>query len=246
VSRSPSRGAVVLVTIGGYTLSKELARHEHHGLGPDKATPLPHLRYQIACYTYLASLLLLYCISTMYHASAAIEGRDIRRLAAYDRSAIYLLIAGSYTPFLTILVPDVPSISQGMLFVVWATAVCGVVLSLCWNPAEKSRRWKMALQLSSYLAMGWGALSVLSEMCARLAPHPTATLLLVGGGVAYTGGIPWFVRSGHTCGVPNHTVWHFWVLAGSTMHFLCVLFYLVRFPFEDAPPPWDTSTTVMT
>ena len=64
-----------------------------------------------------------------------------------------------------------------------------------------------------------------------------ARFLLVGGGVSYTVGVIWFIKDGRSCGVPDHTIWHLWVLGGSMMHFYCVLWYLVPFPF-DGNGPW--------
>ncbi len=63
-------------------------------------------------------------------------------------------------------------------------------------------------------------------------------LFLFGGGVSYTIGVTWFVRDGRTCGVPDHTIWHLFVLNGSFMHYLCIMYYLVPFPY-DGHIPWD-------
>lgn len=76
---------------------------------------------------------------------------------------------------------------------------------------------------------------LLADSCS---PHPEAFWLVVIGGVSYTIGVPWFARDGQICGVPDHTIWHLHVLAGSFMHFLCIFWYIVPFPYEGIPPPW--------
>ena len=225
---------VILVIIGAVYLGIELSREgaRAHRPGPDGA-PLSNDAYVGSNVIYLVSLFLLYLFSTLYHALFAL-GSVQTLFQIFDHSCIYLLIAGSYTPYLTILFPDRPEYSVGLLSVLWLCALGGICLNLCYHGKHK-----VGLQVSSYIGMGWAALFAFGDIWARLSPRPLSLVLLVGGGVAYTAGVPWFVRDRRTLGVPDHTIWHLFVLAASVMHYFCVLWFIVRFPFEGEPAPWD-------
>lgn len=76
----------------------------------------------------------------------------------------------------------------------------------------------------------------MNDLWARLVSHPLALYLLVGGGLSYTVGVYWFIKDGRSCGVPDHTIWHLFVLGGSMMHYFCVLWFIVPYPFEGRGP----------
>jgi hemolysin III len=92
--------------------------------------------------------------------------------------------------------------------------------------------------------MGWAALVCIQDINDRLgaidkvAGIGQGVWLLFVGGVLYTVGVPFFVRDKRTIGIPDHTIWHLFVMAASAAHYYCVLLYLVPFPYEGVPLPW--------
>ena len=161
---------------------------------------------------YTTSLILLYSASTLYHAA---RSRVLKaRLRVLDHSAIYLLIAGTYTPFgLGVLRGER---GWSLLAALWVLAVAGVVYKLFL--LERFPR----LSTATYLAMGWLGVLMLPTM-ARLLPASTL-LWLVAGGVAYTAGTVFF----HARRVRYaHAIWHGFVLTGSACHFMAVLSQLL-------------------
>ena len=221
---------VVLVIIGAVFLGLELAHHSDHGIGPD-GMPLQNHVYVASNVIYLISLFCLYLFSTLYHALFALGDRVVGLFQIFDHSAIYLLIAGTYSPFLTILFPDRPVFSVYLLSFLWLCGIGGIILNLCY-----SGPYKVAMQVTSYVAMGWAALLCAGDVYERLLPQPSALWLLVGGGVSYTVGVIWFVKDSRSCGMPDHTIWHLFVLGGSIAHYYCVLLYVVPFPYGDTAP----------
>ena len=154
-----------------------------------------------------ASLILLYTASALYHTAS--PGRLRRRLRALDHAAIYLLIAGSYSPF--VLGPLRGPWGWSLFGVVWGLAVLGVVFKVGWT--GRLHRLSMA----TYIAMGWLVLVAVVPLVARLEPFTLAWL--VAGGMAYTLGTLFF-RLQH---MPYaHTAWHLWVMAGSACHGVAV------------------------
>lgn len=165
---------------------------------------------------YSISLVLLYTASTLYH--AARPGVVKARLRIFDHSAIFLLIAGTYTPFMLGALRDAHG--WALLWTVWALATAGVVYKLFL--VGRYPRLSTAL----YLGMGWLAVVALPGMLRTLS---LSTLLwLMAGGVAYTSGTLFF----HSRRIPYaHAIWHGFVLAGSACHFVAVVLQLL------APPP---------
>ena len=157
-----------------------------------------------------ATLVLLYASSTLYH---GLRSPRVKRLCQrFDHAAIFLLIAGTYTPFTLI------SLRGGwgwtLLAIVWGLAVLGIALEV----AGHSRRVSVAL----HLAMGW--LIVIAAEPLTRSLHPDGLLLLALGGLAYTLGVVFYAWRR----LPyNHAVWHLFVMAGSGFHFACVLVYVI-------------------
>lgn len=158
--------------------------------------------------TYGATLVLLYLASTLYHALAATRARTVlRRL---DHAAIYLLIAGTYTPF-TLVALRGPW-GWSLFGVVWGLAVAGVVAK-----AVFGTRWPV-LSTAVYVAMGWLVVVAIVPLVRHV---PGVTIAwLVAGGLAYTGGVIFFAWDRLRYG---HALWHACVLAGSVCHFMAVL-----------------------
>jgi len=225
---------VLLVILGAIFLAIAVADHPEHGLGPD-GTALSNSGYVASVVIYLVSLFCLYLASTLYHSMFAMGDAVLDIFAIFDQSAIYLLIAGSYTPFLTILFPDRPLYSVWLLGFMWFMAIGGIVLHLTYYGP-----FKTGLQVSTYIGMGWAALLCIGDIFDRLGAieHGMGMWLMVGGGVMYTAGVPFFVKDARTLGIPDHTLWHIFVMVASAMHYYCVLWYLVPFPYQGVPIPW--------
>ena len=220
---------VALVVFGSCALS-EVVGSRATELQAFAGVSVSHETYVWATSIYTATLFILYSVSTVYHfcyaISAPMSERTENALGALDNSAIYCLIAGSYTPFLAILFPDKPVFNFWLLGAIWVAAAAGIVMRVFYYGP-----YKQAIQVTSYLAMGWTALFCLSGLCERMSPEPTGMRLLSGGGLAYTGGVPFFVKNRRTLGFPDHTIWHLFVMLGSTLHFFCIKDYIVTYPY---------------
>ena len=80
--------------------------------------------------------------------------------------------------------------------------------------------------------MGWACVVCAREMYERMSPEPMGLALLVGGGVFYTAGVPFCIKDKRTFGVPDHTIWHIFVLVGSISHYFAIFYYLMSFPYD--------------
>jgi hemolysin III len=159
-----------------------------------------------------ATLILLYTASTLYH---SLRGRAKEVLRKFDHCAIYLLIAGSYTPLALVSLRG--TWGWSLFGVSWGLALLGVVQEIWW---ASGARW---LSMVIYLAMGWLALVAVMPLLRALTPAGFAWL--VAGGAFYTLGIVFYVLDQRW--PPAHGVWHLFVLGGSTMHVVTVLRYVV-------------------
>lgn len=158
-----------------------------------------------------ATLVLLYSASTLYHAIPAPSVKAVLRVI--DHVAIYLLIAGTYTPFMLGALRG--AVGWSFLVTIWALAVFGIV-------AKVALRFKYPrLSTALYLAMGW--LIVLAVRPLMLHVSPAGLALLAAGGLCYTGGVVFYVTD-HRLKY-GHAVWHGFVAAGSACHFFAVLWY---------------------
>ena len=151
-------------------------------------------------------------MSTLYHAFSS--PRLKRFFRVLDHSTIYLLIAGSYTPFTLILLRGNPK-GVAICVCVWGLALVGILL----NAVNLRRFEKVSMFL--YVFMGWAVLFALPDVLRALPPAGFWLLLL--GGVCYTGGILFYAASTRYM----HGVWHLFVLAGSVLHYLCILLYVL-------------------
>lgn len=176
--------------------------------------------YKWSVTLYLISLCGLFLASTLYHSFFSLSFTRIV-FSVLDHSAIYLLIAGSYTPILAILFPDKPEYSRWLLGFMWLMCVLGIFTTVILSEGK----FKKILSLSLYLGMGWVAILINGDLMERVAS--TGVQLLVAGGLLYTGGVPFFVKTRQTLGVPDHTIWHIFVLAGASAHYAFILQYVV-------------------
>ncbi len=162
-----------------------------------------------ASLVYGLSLTVLFSGSALYHGAKDPEKR--KKLRLLDHSAIYLLIAGTYTPLMLCIRHSTAEIA--VLIAVWCLALIGVALELlCIKPFK-------GFAIILYTLMGWACLAVMPQLIRNL-PSDAFTVLLAGG-IAYTIGIPFYIMRKDFC----HALWHFFVLAGAVLHFLCV--YLI-------------------
>jgi hemolysin III len=160
---------------------------------------------------YGAMLVALYVFSTLYH---SIRGRAKQILRKFDHCSIYLLIAGSYTPFALVSLRG--PWGWSLFGAVWALAALGITQEI-WLAKDKR-----VLSLVIYLLMGWLALVAVVPLWLALTPAGFAWL--AAGGALYTAGI-FFYATDHKVR-HGHGVWHLFVLGGSTAHFFTVLFHV--------------------
>lgn len=201
------------------SLGEEVANGVSHGLGLLAALiggPILMIAawrggdryFFIGTVVFIGAMLLVYLGSTLYHAWPRGTMKSIFQLI--DHSAIFLLIAGTYTPFT--LGPLRGVWGWTILALVWTLAILGVILKSLHGTEQRKK-----LSMTLYLGMGWLILVAFRPLILHV-PIPSL-LWLVAGGIAYTSGVFFFVskRSRYT-----HFVWHLFVLLGTTCHFLAV------------------------
>lgn len=173
------------------------------------------VEHVVTCTVFGLSLVLLYTASTLYH--SVVHGRAKPLLQVLDHAAIFLLIAGTYTPF-TLVSLEGPW-GWSLFAVVWGLAIVGIVLR-----ATLRGKGRIAFPVL-YIAMGWVVVVAAGPMLEAVAPG--GLVLLVLGGLAYTFGVAFYAW--HRLPY-NHAIWHGFVLAGSILHYFAVLYYVI-------PPP---------
>jgi hemolysin III len=164
----------------------------------------------VACSVFAVTFIGLYAASTVYHLIKSTRAKEV--LQVIDHAAIFLFIAGSYTPF-----------TLGMLHgtwnwtvfgLVWAIAIAGVVF----KAIARMRYWKVSIAF--YLVLGWMAVLIAPSLAVQL---PWAALaLLIACGLCYTAGVPFFLKERMRYA---HAIWHVFVIGGSVFHGLAVLFF---------------------
>ncbi len=159
---------------------------------------------------YGAMLIFLYLSSTLYHSFP--QEKIKKFFHVFDHCAIYLLIAGTYTPFTLVTLEG--AWGWSLFAIVWALAAAGVA-----KDAFLHGRFR-AVSVVLYVLMGWLAVVAVKPIV-MLIPLP-GILLILAGGLAYTGGLAFFAA--HRIRY-NHFIWHLFVIAGTTCHFFAVLWY---------------------
>ena len=203
-----------------YSVKEEIANSVSHGLGIFFSVVSLTILLVLSsffgtithtlCYTiYGISLLLLYTSSTLYHALPQPKAKRILKIC--DHVAIYLLIAGTYTPFLVLNIPG--AWGQTLLAVIWGLAAVGVVFKLFFTG-----RFKYVSTLI-YIGMGW-LIMIAGGPLSEALDSSSAMSWLVWGGCMYTGGTVFYLLKK----VPYfHSIWHLFVLSGSVFHFRAIL-----------------------
>jgi hemolysin III len=201
---------------------EELANSLSHGLGLIAAlvaTPFLVLQavrqgdaaFMVGASVFAATMVLLYLASTLYHALPV--GRAKRVFRVIEHSAIFLLIAGTYTPFTLGVLRG--TWGWSLLGVVWGIAVVGVALKAL------NRLTHPILTTSLYLLMGW-LIAIAAEPLSERVPA-SGLLWLVAGGLAYTIGVFFFALDSRLR--YGHFIWHLFVMAGTACHYFAVLWY---------------------
>jgi hemolysin III len=206
-----------------YTRGEELANGLTHALGLLLSVAgmfmLLHapalagsVRDVCACAVYAATLILLYTTSTLYHCATRAETKRVLR--TLDHVAIFLLIAGTYTPFVLIALQG--TWGWTLFGIIWTLAAVGVAVEL-----SALRRFR-SLMVVLYIAMGWIGLIAIKPLLAAL---PAAALwLLFLGGASYTFGVLFY----RWRALPyHHAVWHLFVLAGSVLQYFAIFWFVV-------------------
>ncbi|MBP7340957.1 MAG: hemolysin III family protein [Smithellaceae bacterium] len=166
----------------------------------------------VSCTIFGVTLILLYTASTLYH--GILRPRVKRVLKIFDHSCIYLLIAGTYTPFLLVTLRG--ALGWTLLGVIWLLAVLGVLFKIFFI-----HRFQIVSTIA-YVLMGWIIILAIKPLLEALPAGGLA--FLVAGGLAYSLGVIFYAWKK----LPfNHAIWHLFVLAGSICHFFAVLLYVV-------------------
>jgi hemolysin III len=164
-----------------------------------------------ACSIYGASLVLLYLNSTLYHALAHNRAKHVFKIL--DHASIYVLIAGTYTPFTLVTLGG--GWGWALFGIVWGLAIVGVVFKSIWIGRLK------ILSTAVYVAMGWLAIVAVKPLLAAL--PVSGFLWLLAGGLCYTGGVAFYASRWRYA----HFLWHLWVMAGSACHYWAVYRYVL-------------------
>lgn len=202
-------------------LREEVANSISHGLGlvlAIVAVPILVLaavragsvHFIVGASVFGGTMILLYLASTLYHSLTHVAAKDFCRIL--DHTAIFLLIAGSYTPF-SLGVLRGPW-GWSLLAAIWTLAIVGITLKI----RKRTRHSRITIVL--YVIMGWLAIVAVKPIV-MLIPAP-GILLIFAGGIAYTGGLAFFALERMRY---NHFIWHLFVIAGTTCHFFAVLWY---------------------
>lgn len=158
---------------------------------------------------YCVSMITLYCASTLYHVARDKKAKS--RLKVFDHSSIYLLIAGTYTPFLLINMRGI--IGWAMFIIIWGMAIFGVTAKIFFANRIKK------VSLIVYVVMGWMVIFAIRPFIQTI---PLIGLIfLVIGGLLYTAGVYFYIRKDKEF---YHGIWHIFVLVATIMHFFAVLY----------------------
>lgn len=216
------------VNMDGNLVFQEVMNCVTHGLGIILCiigTTLLNARVQnqpasmvklVSCGVYSASLLTLYTSSVLFHSFFALQ-KTRRIFAIIDKCAIYILIAGSYTPYLQISLQHKPIWSFGLLAFIWTCCIGGISVDVFYSDWVYKKEFSLAM----YLGMGWSCM-ICAPALTESMPQEAVNLIILGG-VCYTGGVTFFVRNNNL----DHAIWHCFVLAGSICHWFGIYSYVL-------------------
>ena len=207
-----------------YTLKEEIISSIVHGIGVFLSIAITSVLVTLSAVygnvwsivstaIFGASMMLMYMASTLYHAIPFPHAKTI--LKKFDHIAIYYLIAGTYTPFLLVLMRG--TLGWVLFAVIWSLALLGTVLKIV-SSGSGTKIWSVSL----YLGMGWLVLIASKTLFAVMSK--LALVFLVLGGIFYTVGIIFYLWKSKKY---THAIWHGFVLVGTIMHFMAILFSCV-------------------
>lgn len=215
-----------------YTVGEEIFNSVTHGIGTifsivalclmvtfsalNGGTAIDIISFSI----YGASLIILYTMSTLYHAITNEKAKKVLRII--DHSSVYLLIAGSYTPFALSILKNQDEKRIIILIFVWLLAIIGTVLYSIFKQKVK------IFNIVSYIIMGWAVSLLLPELnnVFTTLNIKCCLYLLIAGGITYTAGIIFYAIKKVKY---FHSIWHLFVLSGSILHFIAVMIYIFNF-----------------
>ena len=211
-----------------YTITEEISHSAIHAIGSHLGAAMLALMVVFGAQSgtqvpwkvvsgaiFGASIILLYTVSSVYHATTNLRAKQI--LEVCDHMAIYLLIAGSYTPLMLVtLRPSHPVVAWTLFGIVWGLAIAGVIFKIF-----TTGKWRVVSTLA-YIGMGWLVVFAINPLIETM-PFAGLMWLLAGGGLYTLGTVfyLWRVMPFH------HAIWHLFVLAATFCHFICVLFYVM-------------------
>jgi hemolysin III len=205
------------------SVGEEIANSVSHGIGLLGAlTATPILLFVairngsssgiVGASVFGMSMILMYLMSTLYHALPANRGK--RAFHVLDHCAIYVLIAGTYTPFTLVVLGG--GWGWSLFGIIWGLALAGVIFKTA------GRKPRPILSTTIYIVMGWLVVIAIKPLWHQLSLGGMAWL--AAGGLAYTLGVAFYAATGMRY---SHFVWHLFVLTGTTCHFIAVLNYAV-------------------
>jgi len=207
-----------------YTLGEEIFNSVSHGVGAVfaiVATVLVIIQAAIhgdaftvvSSAIYGATLIILYTMSTLYHALTSPGAKKVFRV--FDHCSIYLLIAGTYTPITLAVFRN--AIGWVIFGVVWGAAIIGIVLN-----SISLNKFKVFSYIL-YILMGWAVVAAFPTLLS-VVPFP-GIVLLVSGGIMYTAGMTFYALKKIKF---MHSIWHLFVLSGSVLHFIMIMMYAMQ------------------
>lgn len=208
-----------------YTLGEEISHSISHGLGAGLSIAgtvilivLSAMRADawkvVSSAIYGFSMILLFTMSTLYHAITNEKAKRVLRI--FDHNSIFILIAGTYTPITLVTLRQSGAWGWVIFGVVWASAIVGVTLNSI--SLERFKKFSMVC----YIASGWCIVVAFIPFVQAI--EWPALLWLLGGGVFYTGGIFFYRQKQKKY---YHAIWHWLVLSGAICHYFCVLLYII-------------------
>lgn len=218
-----SLGKATFDKLKTYSVGEEIASSVIHGLGvlfgiAGMAVMLVFAGFSgdgvkiAASIIYGISIICEYTASTLYHSLTNLKAKHVFKIL--DHAAIYLLIAGTYTPYCLVTLWKYNGLA--IMIIIWALALIGIGFEAFWVFRPK---WVSTV---IYLLMGWMIVFSIKDLVTAL--DPVGVWLLVAGGLAYTVGTIFYVLKK----VPYlHSIWHAWVLAGTGLHYFSILLYVI-------------------
>lgn len=206
-----------------YTVGEEIANSVTHGIGALLSIAACVIMIvtaakagsgmQVVCASvYGACLIILFTMSTLYHALVPEKAKKVFRV--FDHTSIFILIAGTYMPIVLVAIGG--ALGWTMFGIIWGFAILGIVLNSV--SIEKFKVFSMI----AYLVMGWCVLFIAKPVLNVM--NIKGVVLLVLGGIAYTLGLIFYKKKDIKY---MHSIWHLFVLAGAILHYFCVQFYVL-------------------